>query len=389
MESSKSQQEKSSVALSSVLAAVGLTSFKVVVGIATGSLGIIAEAVHSALDLMAAFLTFLAVRLSGKPADKEHPYGHGKVENLSALIETLLLIATCVWIVYEAIHRLFFQEVHVDASVWAFLVMVVSIVVDFSRSRALMRTAKKYNSQALEADALHFSTDIWSSSVVIIGLLGIKISEWVPTLSFLNHADAVAAIGVALIAFYVSVKLGMRTVQALLDAAPEGIAEKIVQAVQAMPGLVDCHNVRVRYSGPCLFVDAHVLMDGALSLEEAHERTEAIERTIQQLVPEADVTVHPEPQPKPVDDLADTKKRIIEAVQKLPGVIDCHHVQLRYADARFFVEVHVNMNGAQTLEEAHERTEMVEEAIRQVVPDAVVTVHPEPCSQQDSSGENE
>jgi cation diffusion facilitator family transporter len=380
------KQEKSLVALSSVLAAVGLTSFKVVVSIATGSLGIIAEAVHSALDLMAAFLTFLAVRISGKPADKEHPYGHGKVENLSALFETLLLLVTCVWIVYEAIHRLFFKAVHVDASFWAFLVMAVSVVVDFTRSRALMRAAKKYNSQALEADALHFSTDIWSSLVVILGLICIKIADWVSALAFLDKADAIAAIGVASIAFYVSIKLGVRTVQALLDTAPQGISDKIVEAVEAIPGLADCHNVRVRSSGPDLFVDAHVVMDGSLSLEKAHERTEAIERTIQEIIPSADVTVHPEPQRLPALDIANTKEKIIECVQALPGVIDCHHVQLHYTDARFFVEVHINMDGGQSLEEAHKYTEMVEDAIRHIVPDAEVTVHPEPIPVQGPPG---
>ncbi len=281
--------------MSSVMAAVGLTVLKLIIGLSTGSLGILAEAAHSGLDLMAALMTFLAIRISGKPADSSHLYGHGKAENLSALFETLLLLVTCFWIIYEATHRLLFHPVALKVTFWSFAIMITSIVVDVSRSRVLYRAAKKYHSQALEADALHFSTDIWSSGVVILGLLCVKVSAWVPGLGFLHQADSVAAIFVGLIVVYISVKLGMRTVQALLDVAPSGIEEKIVSAVSTLPGVTDCHNVRVRYSGPQLFVDIHVLVDGSQTLREAHNLTEEIERTIQKLIPNADVTVHPEP----------------------------------------------------------------------------------------------
>ena len=173
--------------------------------------------------------------------------------------------------------------------------MITSIVVDISRSRVLYRAARKYNSQALEADALHFSTDIWSSGVVILGLVFVKLSEWVPSLTFLRQGDSVAALMVGLIVVYVSVRLGIRTVQALLDVAPSGIEKKIISAVEVLPGVTDCHNVRVRYSGSQFFVDIHVLVDGNQTLKEAHSLTEEIERVIQKLIPNADVTVHPEP----------------------------------------------------------------------------------------------
>jgi len=293
--SENSLQEKKSAALSSVVAAVVLTVIKIIVGLATGSLGILAEAAHSGLDLMAALMTFLAVRYSGKPADENHRYGHGKVENLSGLFETLLLLLTCGWIIYEATHRLLFHRVEVEVTFWSFAVMAVSIVVDISRSRMLHRAAKKYHSQALEADALHFSTDIWSSAVVIVGLFCVKLSEWVPGWTILRQADSIAAILVGFIVVYVSVQLGIRTVQALLDVAPSGIEKEITSAVEIVPGVADCHKVRVRYSGPQLFVDIHVLIDGNKTLEEAHHLTEEIERVIQRLVPNADVTVHPEP----------------------------------------------------------------------------------------------
>lgn len=156
-------EEKQSVALSSVVAACVLTTLKVIVGLMTGSLGILSEAAHSGLDLVAAVVTYLSVRVSDKPADSRHPFGHGKIEHLSAFLETALLLVTCAWIIMEAGRRLFFRTVHVDPSVWAFGVMFVSITIDVFRSRALFRVARKYRSQALEADALHFSTDVYSS----------------------------------------------------------------------------------------------------------------------------------------------------------------------------------------------------------------------------------
>jgi cation diffusion facilitator family transporter len=295
LSSSKPEIEKRTAALSSVVAAVGLTSFKIIVGVMTGSLGILAEAAHSALDLVAALVTFFAVQVSGKPADEEHQYGHGKIENLSALFETVLLLVTAVWIIYEAVQRLFFKPVEVEVTFWAFLVMAVSIVVDYTRSRVLYRAAKAHNSQALEADALHFSTDIWSSSVVIAGLFCVLLANKVPALEFLKKADAVAAIVVALIVVYVSVEMGMRTIQGLLDTAPKGMPQQIKAAIEALPGVEDCHHVRVRYSGPVLFVDAHILLDGDQTLNQAHALTDLIEQTIHEIVPGADITVHPEP----------------------------------------------------------------------------------------------
>jgi cation diffusion facilitator family transporter len=292
---SVSDREKRWAAGSSVIAAVGLTSFKILVGLATGSLGILAEAAHSALDLVAAVMTFLAVRISGKPADTGHPYGHGKVESLSALFETLLLLVTCVWIIRAAVLRLMHQSIEIEVTAWSFAVMATSIVVDVSRSRVLFRAARKHRSEALEADALHFSTDVWSSAVVILGLISVKVSEWLPGLSFLRYADAVAAIVVAFIVMHVSAKLGFRTAMSLIDTVPEGIDHQIVRAVESLEGVTDCHNVRVRYSGPKPFVDVHVLLDGNQTLRQAHDLTEQIEQAIEGVLPGADVTVHPEP----------------------------------------------------------------------------------------------
>jgi cation diffusion facilitator family transporter len=295
IDKSNAKREKRVAALSSVFAAVGLTTFKIIVGVMTGSLGILSEAAHSGLDLVAALVTFFAVRYADRPPDAQHRYGHGKLENLSALIETLLLLATCVWIIYEAGQRLFVESVEVDASIWAFLIMAVSITVDYSRSRLLMRVARKHNSQALEADALHFSTDIWSSSVVIVGLICIRLSKVSSDLEFLQKADAIAALVVALIVILVSVQLGKRSIAGLLDSAPPGLVDQIKQATLDVPGVLDCHRIRVRTSGARIFADIHVTMDGSLSLNAAHALTEQIQRVIRQINPEIDVTVHAEP----------------------------------------------------------------------------------------------
>jgi len=289
-------KEKRAAALSSVVAAVGLTAFKIVVGLVTNSLGILAEAAHSALDLMAAVMTLFAVRVADKPADQGHPFGHGKAENVSALFETLLLLATSVWIIYEAVHRLTNPQVHVTISIWSFLVMGTSIVVDVTRSRMLARAAKKHNSQALEADALHFSTDIWSSSVVILGLVLVLASRAFPSLAFLEKGDAIAALMVAIIVIVVGGQLGMRSIQALLDSAPKhGEVERITRAVGRMRKVANVHAVRVRSSGARWFVDLHVTMDGSTSLNESHRVTERIEKKVHGILPGSDVTVHVEP----------------------------------------------------------------------------------------------
>jgi cation diffusion facilitator family transporter len=288
-------KEKSGAALWSVASAVTLTALKVVVGLLTGSLGILAEAAHSGLDLLAALVTFCAVHLASKPADRKHLYGHGKVENLSALIETLLLLVTCGWILVEAVKRLVIKEVHVEASLWAFLVMAISVVVDLLLSRKLEAAARKHHSQALEADALHFRTDVWSSAVVLLGLGCVKLADWWPALDFLRRADAVAALAVAIIVVMVSLRLGSRTIDGLLDVAPRGMPEQIKEVVEAIPGVLDCHQIRVRHSGPHLFIDIHVHMDGNQTLRQAHELSDLIERRLQEILRQADVTVHPEP----------------------------------------------------------------------------------------------
>src|SRR5215813_6081765 len=183
--------EKRAAAGNSVLAALVITGLKIAVGVTTGSLGILSEAAHSGLDLIASILTFFSVGLSDKPADADHQYGHGKVENFSAFVETGLLLLTCIWVIYEAVLRLFFRRVEIEPSIAAFLVMLFSMVLDWWRSGALGRIARKYDSQALEADALHFSTDIWSAGVVVLGLALVMAGRTFH-IEWLRDADPVA-----------------------------------------------------------------------------------------------------------------------------------------------------------------------------------------------------
>ncbi len=282
------QKEKQTVALVSVGAAVLLTVFKFVVGLMTGSLGILSEALHSAFDLIAAVITCVSVHISDIPADRQHQYGHGKVENLSALIETILLLLTCVWIVYEAVHRLTTGHMEIEVGFWSYAVVLTSIVVDFSRSRALYKAAKKHNSQALEADALHFSTDIWSSGVVLLGLICAQFGFF--------FADPVAALIVAVIVVYISFRLGKKAIDILIDKAPEGITEQVVEILAGFPEVKHFHSLKIRSAGAETFIKVNIHLDPGLSLHKVHRICDRIEKKIASQIPRSETYLHAEPQ---------------------------------------------------------------------------------------------
>ncbi|MFX1548693.1 MAG: cation diffusion facilitator family transporter, partial [Promethearchaeota archaeon] len=260
--------EKTYAASSSVIAAIFLTVIKFVVGIWSGSLGILSEALHSALDLLAAGVTLLAVRSSSKPADLDHQFGHGKIESLSALVETLLLLITIIWIMYEALRRIVLNELEIITHPITFGVVILAIIIDYSRSRLLYRMAKKYDSQALKADALHFSTDILSSSVVFVGLIFAMIGYPI--------GDPLAAIGVAIVVLVMTINLGKETVDSLLDRAPLGEKEKVRLVTEHVEGVISCEKIRLRKSGIITFVDLTIVVDPNLSLEKAHSIAENV-----------------------------------------------------------------------------------------------------------------
>jgi len=284
------EKEKKRVAGISVFAAIFLTGFKLIVGLLTGSLGILSEALHSALDLVAAVITYFTVRVSDKPADKHHHFGHGKTENFSALLETILLIITCVWIVYEAVNRLLTGNTHIEVTIWSYIVVISSIIVDVSRSRALYKVARKYNSQALEADALHFSTDIWSSVVVLIGLICANFG--------LFAADSVAALGVALIVLTVSYRLGKKAIDVLLDRSPLTLSDEISSMIQLIPEVSYYHDLKVRVAGADTFVNITIHVDPELNISEAHAISHKVEKIICGRIERCEVHIHYEPSGK-------------------------------------------------------------------------------------------
>jgi cation diffusion facilitator family transporter len=374
---SPADREKRRVAASSLAAAILLTGTKLIVGFWTGSLGILAEAAHSGLDLVAAAVTLWAVRVSGKPADREHTYGHGKVENLSALFETFLLLVTCVWIVYEGVARLFFRaEVHVDANIWAFLVVVLSIVVDFSRSRALQRAADKYTSQALEADALHFSTDIWSSLVVFIGLCGLRLGEWL-NWPWLKNADAAAALGVAVIVIWISLKLGKKSVEDLLDGVPGELHERVLAVARAVPGVEDVTRLRLRRSGPAIFADVTLGVGRGAAFERAHDIAHQVESAVSAVLPHADVVVHVEPVAPGSEDVT-TIVRLLAARHGLGA----HAIRIYEEKRQRWLELHLEVSDSLTLAEAHDQATEFERELRQNLPGVTrILTHIEPVGE--------
>src|ERR1700746_1422564 len=210
--------EKRLAALASVGPAVVLVSLKIFLHVIPGSFGFLSEALHSILDLLAAVITFLSVRVADKPADADHLYGHGKVESFSAFVETALLIFTAVYIIWEAIHRLLFHSTHIRPRLFRIVILGIVRMVDLCRSRRLARVARQYPSEALEADALHFSTDVWSTFVVILGITGAWLGMRLGV-TWLGTLDSVAALGVAGVIIWIGSRLGRSTIEALLDVA--------------------------------------------------------------------------------------------------------------------------------------------------------------------------
>ncbi|MCX6133123.1 MAG: cation diffusion facilitator family transporter [Ignavibacteriales bacterium] len=357
-------REKKNIALTSVFAAVVLTGMKLAVGLMTNSLGILSEAAHSGLDLLAAIITYVAVSVSDKPPDEDHQYGHGKMENVSAFFETILLLVTCGWIIWEAVERLTSNTVHVEANIWSFGVIVVSIVIDFSRSRALSQVAKKHHSQALEADALHFSSDIWSSLAVLAGLVCVSLGY--------SRIDSVAALAVAILVLFVSYRLGRRTIDALMDRVPEGLAQKVGESIKTAEGVEELRSMRVRGSGSRLFVDAIVGIRRTMPFDRAHRIMDDIEKAIHAVHPEADVTVHAEPMHGRDESMIDKVRMIV--IEK--GVGAPHNLEVHQSDGKYFIDFDVEYSKEKTFVEAHALAEEIEEQIRREIPSVQkVTIH--------------
>ncbi len=360
---------KESVALSSVLAGAGLTLTKFVVGVLTGSLGIISEAAHSLLDLAAAAMTWFAVRHGDRPADERHHYGHGKIESVSALIETGLLFLTSAWIIYESVKRLVFGGVEVEATWYAFAVVIGAIVVDVSRSRALYKVARATKSQALEADALHFSSDIWSSAVVLAGLVFVRLG--------INGADAVAAVGVSIFVAAAGWRLGRQTIEVLVDTAPHGVPEQVRRLAAGVEGVVGVERLRVRPLGAGAHIELAVQVSRTYSLARAKEITRRVEQEIEKHIPGSDAVV----QAKPVQLTSETIVETIQALAARHGAA-VHDVIVDSLDDRQYVSYDLEVTDNLTVREAHELASKFEQAVKDEIGDVELNSHIEPLKKE-------
>jgi cation diffusion facilitator family transporter len=384
-----SSSAKQVAALASVGSALVLVCLKVFLTLATGSLGVLSEMLHSTLDLAAALITFASVRVSDRPADANHTYGHGKIENFAAFAETGLLLLTAAYVIFEAIRRLFFSDVHIRPSLLAFFVLFVALAIDVVRSRALKKVAQQYPSEALEADALHFSTDVWSTGVVILGIAFVWLGERTG-IAWLRFADPVAALTVAGVVIWVAFRLGKRTVDALLDVAPLGLQQQVARAVGDMEGVLGTERVRVRRAGNRHFVDVTVSVPRAASLEQAHAISDAVERRVGEIVP-ADVMVHVEPRAYPEEHLFEAIRAV---AQKLGLAI--HELSAQELGSKLFIELHLEVDEQLSLSEAHHQASLLEDEIRRLPflddsqnSEAVINIHIEPLGTHIPSGENE
>lgn len=375
--------EKKRAALLSVGSALALVSLKSFLVVRTGSLGVLSEALHSGLDLIAAVITFFSVRVADQPADEKHPYGHGKYESFSAFVETGLLALTALYIIYEAVARLFFRTVHIQPSFTAIVILAAALAIDLTRSRALSHVARKFSSEALEADALHFSTDVWSTTVVIGGVVLVWAGQkW--NLPWLVYADAIAALAVSAVILWLGWRLGRRTLDALLDAAPEGLQQEITRAVSRMDGVLEVERVRVRRAGSRHFVDATVSVPRSASLEQVHALSDAIENRIGQIVP-SDVMVHAEPR-------APEGEHLFEAIRALAQRLGLaiHDLSAQEQNGRLFVELHLEVDENLSLRDAHAQATKLEEGIRELgSAPTEVNIHIEPLGHHIATSETD
>ena len=376
---------KRTAALLSVLAAAGITLLKLITGLLTGSLGMLSESAHSGIDMIAAAITLFAVHLADRPADEDHNYGHGKIESLSAFIETGLMIGSSVWIVYEAVHRILFHNgLALPLSPWPFVVLGLSIVVDITRSRSLSRIAIEHKSDALAADAMHFGTDIWSSAAVLLGLtvtaLGQKFG-----MPRLQLADPIAALVVAGIILRVSWRLARHTADTLLDATPahDGATaaqtrRKLVQDLAAIPGVLSVNRLRTRRSGSGYFADLTLAMPRNLTFQRSEQITFAATTAIQRVLPMADVVVHS----VPTATLAESVHDRVRAVAARAN-LSIHDVSIQQYANRLHLELHLELEENMPLRTAHDVVTRLEADIRQEVPiiDTILThIESEPAT---------
>lgn len=373
-------QKKSAAAISSVIWSFLLTAIKFIVGLTTGSLGLLSEALHSALDMLAALGTWFAVRVAARPADEDHPYGHGKVENLMALAETLLLVITAGWVILEAFERLMSDDpgaLHVETSVWAFAVVIISLVVDINRSAMLRRVAKETKSAALEADAAHFATDIWSSAAVLFGITGAAIAGMTVQDSWLHwvllRADVFASLVVAGLILHVCKDLGVNAINNLMDKACGETSSRIRRLMAERMPAYPLESLRVREVGNRTYVEMNVQAPRELHVDTAHEICDAIAHLVDETVEGSETLVHI----TPMEFVSTTPEMIVRRIA-LSHRFGVHGLVLHHSDQGLVVFTDLELPAEAVLETWSVAIQAFQSEVRRRLDALRVVVHVEP-----------
>ena len=370
-------EAKRRVARGSMLAAAVMTLLKAAAGLLSGSLGVLSDAAHSGLDLLGSALTFFSVHVSDKPADEDHTYGHGKIENLSAFFEAGLMAVSCAWIIWEAARRIFFQSIELHHSIWPVLVLVSSIAVDRWRSRQLRAVAERTGSPALATDALHFASDIWASLAVLAGLS----ATWIGAhfgIAWLRYADPLAAVAVSIMILRMTVRLGHEAMGALMDEIPAETRRRLVREVELVEGVLAVEQARVRQSGADYFADLTLALPRRFTFEHAGEVVREATEAVHRVLPKADVVIRTEPRQTRAESIFD-RVRAVAARHN----VSVHELSIQSHNGRLRVELHVEIDEEMRLREAHTFVSSLEEEILREVPevDAVLThIESEPAT---------
>jgi cation diffusion facilitator family transporter len=359
-------------ALVSVLAAVLLIAVKLGVGLATNSLALLSEALHSGTDLVAALLTFFAVGVAARPADEKHEYGHGKAEHLAALAEASILVLLSLFVAVRAIQRLTgSSDVQIDATWYALVVVGIVIVIDASRTIVSWRAARELHSAALESNALHFFSDLLGSTAVLIGLLFVR--------SGYHDADSIAALFVAALVLIAATRLMRTNVDVLMDRVPAEAEAAARAAIADIRPVVDLKRLRMREAGGRQFADVVIGVPPGAAVGQGHAAADSVEEAVQAALPRSDVVVHVEP-----DEAGGIRERAQAAALSVPRVREVHNVTVLRIEGRTEVSLHLKLPGDLSLEEAHDLAEEVERAIRAAVPEVeAVQTHLEPLAEDE------
>ena len=369
--------EKRRVAWRSMAAAAVMTLLKLGAGLLSGSLGVLSDAAHSGLDLLGAGLTFFSVNVSDKPADEDHTYGHGKIENLSAFSEAGLMAFSCAWIVWEAVSRIVSRTVILHHSLWPVLVLVTSIGVDFWRSRQLRAVALRTGSPALATDAFHFASDIWATLAVLGGLGATWLGDRFG-IAALHYADPFAAILVSLLILRMAIRLGHEAVDALLDEIPKETRRRLMREVERVDGVLAVERARVRRAGAGYFVDLTLALPRRFTFEHTGELVNAATAAAQRVLPTADVVIHAIPRETRTESIFD-RVRAVAARNN----VSVHELSVQSHHGRLQIELHVEIDENKTLREAHNFVTALEAEILRDVPeiDSVLThIESEPAT---------